>query len=67
MTAPSFSSRPFLPVRDSALNENSWDALLDGNNGFIIQDPAKEWSISCVNSRPEGVRRRDSHNLGTTL
>ena len=30
---------------------------------------AKEWSLGCVNSlpRPEGVRRRDSRNLRTTL
>ena len=33
------------------------------------QGSAKEWSLGCVNSRPEGVRRRDSRNLGlgTTL
>ena len=27
---------------------------------------ATEWSLCCVNSRPAGVRGRDSHNLGTT-
>ena len=34
-----------------------------------IQGWAKEWSLGCENSRPaaRGVRRRDSHNLGTTL
>ena len=34
-----------------------------------IQSWVKEWSLGCVNSRPrpEGVRRRDSRNLGTTF
>ena len=39
------------------------------NVGYEIQGWAKERSLGCVNSppRPEGVRRRDSRNLGTTL
>ena len=35
----------------------------------VVQGSAKSWAPSCVNScpRPEGARRRDSRNPGTTF
>ena len=36
---------------------------------FYVQGWAKEWTLGCVNSppQPEGARKRDSRNLGSTL